>query len=41
VTSELRQATNSGRSEGAAMKQDLEQWDAKEKKVTERIERSR
>lgn len=41
VTAELRQAMNSGSSEGAAMKQDLEQWDIKEKKVTERIERSR
>ncbi|KAI1776471.1 hypothetical protein F4818DRAFT_440838 [Hypoxylon cercidicola] len=41
VTAELRQAMNSGSSEGAAMKQDLEQWNIKEKKVTERIERSR
>jgi hypothetical protein len=40
VTAELHQATNSGSSEGAAMKQDLEQWSVKEKKVTERIERS-
>jgi hypothetical protein len=39
VTAELRQATNSGSSKRAAMKQDLEQWDVKE--VTERIERSR
>ena len=38
MTAELRQATNSGSSEGAAMKQDLEQWDVTEK-VTERIER--
>ncbi|KAE8442135.1 hypothetical protein EG329_003786 [Mollisiaceae sp. DMI_Dod_QoI] len=37
----LRQATKSASSEGAAMKQDLEQWDVTEKKVTERIERSR
>jgi hypothetical protein len=40
VTTELRQATNSGSSKRAAMKQDLEQWDVKDK-VTERIERSR
>ena len=40
VTDELRQATNSGSSKRAAMKQDLEQWDVKDK-VTERIERSR
>ena len=40
VTAELRQATNSGSSKRAAMKQDLEQWDVKDK-VTERIERSR
>jgi hypothetical protein len=41
ATAELRQATKSASSEGAAMKQDLEQWCAKDKKVTERIERSR
>jgi hypothetical protein len=40
VTAELCQATNSGSSKRAAMKQGLEQWDVKEK-VTERIERSR
>jgi len=40
VTAELRQATNSGSSAGAVMKQDVEQWDIKEKKVMERIERS-
>jgi hypothetical protein len=33
-------ATNSGSSKRAVMKQDLEQWDVKDK-VTERIERSR
>jgi hypothetical protein len=41
ATAELRQATKSASSEGAVMKQDLEQWYAKDKKVTERIERSR
>ena len=41
VTAELRQATKSATGEGAAMKQDLEQWCAKDKKITERIERSR
>jgi hypothetical protein len=40
VTAELRQATNSGSSKRAAMKQDLGQWDVKDK-ATERIERSR
>ena len=40
LTAELCQATNSGKSEGAAMKHDLEQWDVKEE-VMERIERSR
>jgi hypothetical protein len=40
VTAELRQAMNSGSSKRAAMKQDLEQWNVKEK-VTERLERSR
>ena len=40
MTTELRQATNSGSSKRAAIKQVLEQWDVKEK-VTERIERSR
>lgn len=41
VTIELHRAMNSICSEGAAMKQDLEQWSVKENKVTERIERSR
>jgi len=40
VTTELRQATNSDSSKRATMKQDLEQWNVKEK-VTERLERSR
>jgi hypothetical protein len=41
ATAELRQATKSATGEGAAMKQDLGQWFAKDKKITERIERSR
>jgi hypothetical protein len=41
ATAELRRATKSASSEGAVMKQDLEQWCVKEKKVTECIERSR
>jgi hypothetical protein len=40
VTAELRQATNSGSSKRAAMKEDLEQWDVKDK-IMERIETSR
>jgi hypothetical protein len=41
ATAELRQATKSASSGGVAMKQDLERWCAKDKKVTEPIERSR
>ncbi|KAI0425919.1 hypothetical protein F5Y09DRAFT_85711 [Xylaria sp. FL1042] len=41
ATAELREATKSATGEGAAMKQDLEQWCTKDKKITERIERSR
>ena len=41
ATSELRQATKSASREGATMKQDLELWCVKEKKVTDRIEKSR
>jgi hypothetical protein len=40
VTAKLRQATNSGSSKRATIKQDLEQGNVKEK-VTEHLERSR
>jgi hypothetical protein len=41
VTAGLRKAAKSANCEGAAMEQDLEQWSVEEKKVTDRIEKSR